>query len=478
MKPRYRFAEFTVSPSRRILIRDGREVPLIPRYFDLLVLLLERRDQAVHRRDILDVVWYDVVVSDGALSQAIRTLRRALEDTAREPVFIRTVSRHGYRFVHPGVFEEPEADPVDPQAGLPERPGALPMTAAAITMAGPSAGVGPSGAAGGDPFESALGRLLGSEMPAADDPDEIRREAAETLHVLGTEEALRRLDRRPGHARARALLRDARWDVPGAGPVPLLGQPGSARAVIALVGLRLRRAARLTSARWGAASAGGALAGACAGLLGGFLLRLAPGADSPAGLPVALALIGIGAGGAGAAGIGAGLAFAEAIARSFRGLALVLCGAAAGGVTGLFVHLAARFTLEGVFGQDLSSLGGGLEGAALGGAAGLGYALSTPRPQGGGMATPRGLARAGAALCCGTCCAASGIMVTYLGGNFAGASLNLLAHTYQGSHVGLAPLAHMLGEADPGPLTRTLSSALEGLFFGTGIVIGLTRRPS
>ena len=109
MKPRYRFAEFTVSPSRRILIRDGREVPLIPRYFDLLVLLLERRDQAVHRRDILDVVWYDVVVSDGALSQAIRTLRRALDDTAREPAFIRTVSRHGYRFIHPEVVEDEDA---------------------------------------------------------------------------------------------------------------------------------------------------------------------------------------------------------------------------------------------------------------------------------------------------------------------------------------------------------------------------------
>jgi len=273
------------------------------------------------------------------------------------------------------------------------------------------------------------------------------------------------------------LLRDARWDVAGAGPVPLLGRPGSVRAIAALVALRLRRAARLAGARWGAASAGGAVAGACAGLLGGVVLRLAPGADSPAGLPVALALIGLAAGGAAAAGVGAGLAFAEAIARSFRGLALVLFGAAAGGLTGLILHLAARSTIEGLFGQDLSSLGGGLEGLAIGGAAGLGYALSTPRPQGGGMATPRGLARLGAALCCGVCCAAAGVAVSDLGGHLAGTSLNLLAHTYRGSHVGLAPLAHMLGEADPGPLTRTISGALEGLFFGTGLVIGLTRRP-
>jgi len=54
-------------------MRAGVEVPLIPRYFDLLLLLLERRDEAVSRLDILDTVWSDVVVSDNALNQAIRS---------------------------------------------------------------------------------------------------------------------------------------------------------------------------------------------------------------------------------------------------------------------------------------------------------------------------------------------------------------------------------------------------------------------
>ena len=69
-----------LSPARRELLRDGVEVRLIPRYFDLLRLLVERRDEAVHRQEIFDRVWADVIVSDGALSQAIRTLRRALGD--------------------------------------------------------------------------------------------------------------------------------------------------------------------------------------------------------------------------------------------------------------------------------------------------------------------------------------------------------------------------------------------------------------
>jgi len=103
---RYRFSEFVLSPRRRVLVRDGRELPLIPRYFDLLVFLVAHRSEAVHRRDIFDRVWSDVVVSDSALSQAIRTIRRTLGDDSREPRFIRTVSRHGYQFVWAEVTEE------------------------------------------------------------------------------------------------------------------------------------------------------------------------------------------------------------------------------------------------------------------------------------------------------------------------------------------------------------------------------------
>lgn len=104
--PRYHFDEFVLSTRRRLLLRGGIEQPLIPRYFDLLVFLVEHRHEAVHRRDIFDRVWSDSIVSDSALSQAIRTIRRVLDDDPRDPRFIRTVSRHGYRFVFPEVVEE------------------------------------------------------------------------------------------------------------------------------------------------------------------------------------------------------------------------------------------------------------------------------------------------------------------------------------------------------------------------------------
>ena len=52
--PRYRFADFVLSPRQRVLLRDGQPLTLIPRYFDLLLFLVERRSDAVHRRDIFD----------------------------------------------------------------------------------------------------------------------------------------------------------------------------------------------------------------------------------------------------------------------------------------------------------------------------------------------------------------------------------------------------------------------------------------
>ena len=115
--PRYRFNEFTLSPRRRVLVRNGHEVPLIPRYFDLLVFLIERRSEAVHRREIFERIWSDVIVSDSALSQAVRTIRRVLGDDSREPRFVRTVSRHGYQFVFPDVVEEEDGE-VEPHYEL------------------------------------------------------------------------------------------------------------------------------------------------------------------------------------------------------------------------------------------------------------------------------------------------------------------------------------------------------------------------
>jgi hypothetical protein len=196
----------------------------------------------------------------------------------------------------------------------------------------------------------------------------------------------------------------------------------------------------------------------------------------PASVAVTLALVGAILGGLGAAGVGAGLAAAEAVARSLRGPALVLAGATGGAAIGALSNLVGRWALEGLFGRELSAVGGGLEGLGLGAAAGLGYALATPRQEG-GMATPRGAERLRAAAATGVSCAVAAVVITALGGHLAGTSLNFVARSFSGSQVGLAPLARMLGEPELGPLSRAVIGAYEGAFFGFGLALGLTRRP-
>ncbi len=470
--PRYRFAGHTLSPARRTLVRDGRELPLIPRCFDLLVLLVERRNEAVSRHDILDAVWSDVAVTDGALSQAVRILRRTLGDDSREPTFIRTVPRHGYRFVC-DVVEEPDEGPE------PVRPAAEPVRAPAAPDASPSGEPARAAlAATGEStsFDEALEALLEDDAGDAEAAEVRRRQAAETLHELGTAEALDRLDRRPGHAVARAYLRETRWDVPGAGPVPLLGHPGWPAAARILFLLRIRRVARLAGRRWLAAAAGGAVAGAVAGFLGGLVLRFGPGSTAGDGVLAMLPLLGTAIGGVAAAGVGAGLAAAEAAFRAWRRLALAAAGAASGLAVGAAAHLLGRLVLEGLFGRDLSPVTGAVEGLVLGGAVGLGYGLATPTAEG-GMATPHGLARVRAALLTGLACALAAGVLGWSGRFLGAMSLDFMAQSFPGSQVGLAPLARLLGEPAPGVVTRVAISAFEGLMFGSGLAAGLTRRP-
>ena len=448
--PRYRFSEFILSPRRRMLMRDGREQPLIPRYFDLLVFLVERRGEAVHRRDIFDRIWSDVVVSDSALSQAIRTIRRVLGDDSREPRFVRTVSRHGYRFVFADIVEEED------EGEWPVADGAPPDRRAAV-----------------EPYEPLLERVTRVAASASEEEDQ--REAAELLHALGTSEALRRLGTRPRHAFARALLRDTRWDAAEAGPVPILGGPAPLLTTRELVRLRLRRAAAVAAARWAGASIGGGLAGLLAGLAGGLILAATPGSAASLAVVPVLAAIGGCCGAAGGAGVGAGLSVAESIVRSRRAIALT-CGAAlGGGVAGVVAQWLARWSLAALVGVNVD-IGGGVEGLVIGGAAGLGYSVATSRFQG-GLAAPRGRHRLVATSVTAAACGLAALGLALGGRPLVGGTIHAIAQMSQGSQATLTALGRLIGEPDFGPLTAALIATGEGALFGVGLALGLTRRP-
>lgn len=97
----YRFAEFVLDPADRRLSRGGVPVELNARYLDALALLVSEAGRLVSKDRFLDEVWRGVPVTDEALTQCIRTLRRQLGDDAGSPRFIETVPKHGYRFIAP-----------------------------------------------------------------------------------------------------------------------------------------------------------------------------------------------------------------------------------------------------------------------------------------------------------------------------------------------------------------------------------------
>jgi DNA-binding winged helix-turn-helix (wHTH) protein len=96
-----RFGRFTLQVSSRRLHCDGIAVDVSSRYFDALVLLATNAGALVSKDQFMDDVWRGVPVTDEALTQCIRSLRRMLEDDATRPMFIETVPKHGYRFIAP-----------------------------------------------------------------------------------------------------------------------------------------------------------------------------------------------------------------------------------------------------------------------------------------------------------------------------------------------------------------------------------------
>jgi DNA-binding winged helix-turn-helix (wHTH) protein len=93
-----------VVPSLNRLSRGEETVRLELKLMEVLVHLAERTGQLVSKRELIDAVWKVEVISDGTLTRAIALLRKALGDESRNPRFIETIPKRGYRFIAPVEF--------------------------------------------------------------------------------------------------------------------------------------------------------------------------------------------------------------------------------------------------------------------------------------------------------------------------------------------------------------------------------------
>ena len=137
----YRFGPFALSPADRLLRRGDAVVELSPRYFDALVLLVREHGRLVTKTRLLEEVWRGVPVTDEALTQCVRALRRQLGDDAARPLFIETAHKHGYRFI--AEVSRDQIAAVEPKPGpAADRAAALRLLAAGAAGGGAAGGLG------------------------------------------------------------------------------------------------------------------------------------------------------------------------------------------------------------------------------------------------------------------------------------------------------------------------------------------------
>src|SRR5262245_11964791 len=95
----YAFGSFRIDPSERVLRNNGEIVPLTPKVFQTLLVLVESAGRVVQKQEFLDRIWPGVFVEESNLNVNVSILRKALGDDSRTHRYIETVPKRGYRFV-------------------------------------------------------------------------------------------------------------------------------------------------------------------------------------------------------------------------------------------------------------------------------------------------------------------------------------------------------------------------------------------
>ncbi|MDA8016703.1 MAG: winged helix-turn-helix domain-containing protein [Thermoanaerobaculia bacterium] len=110
----FRLGRWRIEPQRHRFVSDDEEKTVDPRLIDLIVYLASRSGQVVSKEDLLQSVWHGAFVTDNTVSQAISRLRKALGDDRRNPTYLETISKSGYRLMaEVGWLDSEAATPPD-----------------------------------------------------------------------------------------------------------------------------------------------------------------------------------------------------------------------------------------------------------------------------------------------------------------------------------------------------------------------------
>src|SRR5215204_5146010 len=94
-----RFSDFTIDIEQKVLFRGGKAIPMAPKVFETLLALVENHGRIVLKEELMKRLWPDTFVEEANLTFNIQQLRKSLGDNARNPIYIQTIARRGYRFI-------------------------------------------------------------------------------------------------------------------------------------------------------------------------------------------------------------------------------------------------------------------------------------------------------------------------------------------------------------------------------------------
>jgi len=122
----YEFESFRIDPEERVLTQGGTPIPLTPKAFEILIILVQHSERVVLKDDLMKQLWPDSFVEEANLTQNIFMLRKALGESGRSYRYVVTVPGRGYRFAtkvtqvsegETGQYQAIQAQPIATQPG-------------------------------------------------------------------------------------------------------------------------------------------------------------------------------------------------------------------------------------------------------------------------------------------------------------------------------------------------------------------------
>ena len=108
----YEFGPFRMDTDQRLLMSGEQVIPVTPKVFDTLLVLVERAGKVVEKAELMNLLWPDIFVEESNLTFNISTLRKALGKNSENGQYIETLPRRGYRFV--ATIRDVEIEPATP----------------------------------------------------------------------------------------------------------------------------------------------------------------------------------------------------------------------------------------------------------------------------------------------------------------------------------------------------------------------------